>query len=667
MRPVPNVVLQARGHFFSLFKIYFTGILFFALFRLLIVCNNIPAVTHIHEDRAKLLLGAFFMGFRFDTVISCYILSLPVFIIGVCILFRWFRKPVLPIVYGYIGFMFAMAFLICAADVPFFSYFFERLNDTIFNWSGHAGFGFRMVWENPRFYLFFFVFIIVASAYLLVLKRIYKRHSDHWQNIYAAPACKQWLLLPFILVIWAATFLGIRGRLAQKTPIIPGAAYFSANPFINQMGLNPVFTLMRSLLDNMQPENERLQWMPDNKALQYMHQLYTGDNGNWSYSPLLRKAHNAAPLAGRNIVLVMMESMSANKMTRFGNPNRLTPFLDSLAAQNWSFDCTYSAGIHTYNGIYTTLFAHPALMKRHTMDQVSVPQMAGLPNLLYSKGYQTIFFTTHDELFDNMSGFLSANDVQTIVGQKDYPAAEVRSTLGVPDDFMFHYSIKKLNRLAENRKPFFAAFMTGSDHGPVVIPYDRGYVKQHEAPEQDVVSYADWSMGKFLQEASKQPWCSNTVFVFVADHGCYMDENPYDIAFSYHHIPFIIYAPGFTQPKAFDKLALQADVFPTVMGLVADDYANNSFGINLLKEDHKYIVFSADDKFACMNDSLLFIYRKHAAAPSLYKYRDYNTHDYYSEMHATADTMCTISWSWLQTSQWMLEHNRAGLNGANNN
>ena len=31
--------------------------------------------------------------------------------------------------------------------------------------------------------------------------------------------------------------------------------------------------------------------------------------------------------------------------------------------------------------------------------------------------------------------------------------------------------------------------------------------------------YADYSIGKFMEEARKHPWFDDTVFVFVADHG----------------------------------------------------------------------------------------------------------------------------------------------------
>jgi len=652
--------LKALGHLKSVLKAYLLGMLFFSFFRLLLVATNWHLIEEINDDRWKLLGKALVMGFRFDTVISCYILGLPVVLIGLVFLAGSVRKWLLDILYCYIGVFFIVSFFVCSVDVPFFNYFFSRLNDTIFNWSG-SSFGFKMVVQEPRFYVFFFVFAIISACYVYFLKKIWRKHRLVADERFTPLPGKQLVrFVPVVLLIWGMTFLGIRGRTAEKTPILAGTAFFSNNPFINQLGLNPVFSLMRSTLDDLQPENKHFHKLADNDALQTTASILHADPGLKGVSPIARWERSDAPLKGRNVVLVIMESMSAAKMGRFGNQDGMTPFLDSLASQCWSFDNIYSAGIHTYNGIYTSLFAHPAIMHRHTMDHVNVPKMAGFSNTLRKANYQTVFFTTHDELFDNMSGFLSANDFQHIIGQKDYPASEVKSTLGVPDEFMFRFSINELNKLSGQGHPFFAAYMTGSDHDPIVVPAETGFKRRHTDDEKAVVAYADWSLKRFMEYASKQSWYNNSVFVFVADHGDLIGKNAYDIAFSYHHIPFLIFAPGFTKPQPFSALGLQSDVFPTVAGLLLPSLVNNTFGINLLQEKRPCIVFSADDKLACMNDSLLYVYRENAPA-SLYKYKKSDLFDYSRQLNNVSSEMKHMAFSWLQTSEWLLSHDRASV------
>jgi len=653
---------KAFAHLKSITTIYLLGLLFFSLFRLLLVFTNLPIVEDIGTGRNILLARALLMGLRFDTVISGYILGLPIVVLSVFFVAGSVRPWLLKSIYIYIGIFYVLCFLMCSIDIPFFNYFFNRLNDTVFNWSHHASFSLLMIVEAPRFMVYLLFFLVVCVSYLLLLKKIFKKHnrvlppktnSISWRDLS--------MLLPLILLVWAVTFLGIRGRMSEKSPIIAGTAFFSNNAFINQLGLNPVFSLMRSVLDDMQPENEHFHKMDDALAISRISEVLHADKSLMDISSIARRALSSAPLQGRNVIVVIMESMSAAKMKRYGNADGLTPFLDSLAAECWAFDNIYSAGLHTYNGIYSTLFAHPAIMHQHSMEKIAVPEMAGFSNVLRKRDYQTIFFTTHDELFDNMSGFLSSNNFEQIIGQKDYPEAEVRSTLGVPDEYMFRYSIQHLTRLSEKHKPFFAAYMTGSDHDPIVVPLETGFIPRHPNDEkQNVVAYADWSLQKFMEYASVQPWFQNTVFVFVADHGVLMGHNSYDIVFSNHHIPFLIFAPGFTKGKSIASLGLQTDVFPTVMSLVTPAYINNTFGINLLEERRTYIVFSADDKIACMNDSLLYVYRTNIPA-SLYKYRHNSTADYAAIQPQDVMTMKELSFAWLQTSEWMLAHSKTRL------
>ena len=75
------------------------------------------------------------------------------------------------------------------------------------------------------------------------------------------------------------------------------------------------------------------------------------------------------------------------------------------------------------------------------------------------------------------------------------------------------------------------------------------------------------------------------------------------IPLSRNHIPLIIYSPLLEDmPKIFNQAATQIDVFPTVRGLLNIPYENNSLGIDLLKEQRPYAVFSTDDKLGCISN-----------------------------------------------------------------
>mgnify|MGYP002870160395 CR=1 FL=1 len=97
--------------------------------------------------------------------------------------------------------------------------------------------------------------------------------------------------------------------------------------------------------------------------------------------------------------------------------------------------------------------------------------MCGLPHHLKAHGYQTFYFTTHDEQFDNVGGFLYGNGIDEVISQKDYPHKEVKSTLGIPDHLLFRHVLEKINQCGSDY-PFFACIMTASDHSPYILPDD---------------------------------------------------------------------------------------------------------------------------------------------------------------------------------------------------
>ena len=140
--------------------------------------------------------------------------------------------------------------------------------------------------------------------------------------------------------------------------------------------------------------------------------------------------------------------------------------------------------------------------------------------------------------------------------------------MGVPDDYLFEFSIAELNKLHNKNKPFLSVMMTASDHGPYHIP-DYFTPKQPTDIKKQIVEYADWSIRKFIDLAKQQPWFENTIFAFVADHGALM-ETKFDVPLSYNHVPFIIYAPQLLkEPKVLTNYGGQIDIFPTLMSLIA--------------------------------------------------------------------------------------------------
>jgi len=682
-------------HIRFLFAVYLWGLLFFTLFRVAIFCTQIKAYQQLPDERISLIAKSFFMGWRFDTCISAYLLSLPLVVMSVMAFLKFGRynkrevHPLAPSKGGdfllskklssttsppsegaqrvgntpkyltktstvatwFLSVMYVFAFAICVVDIPYYDFFQDRLNSAAFNWIDTPDFVIGMILEEPIHFLYIGGFCIACFLFIKKIFSLKKRLLyDDWRISIR--------YLPFILVVMGLTFLGIRGRIDEKSPIRVGTAAFSPYALPNDIGLNPVFTLMRSLLDDQKTENRAIQFMDNQEAIQLTRKYLNVPDSTDFDSPIARPFEPEGESIDANIVVVLMESMSAAKMGIYGNPYDLTPSLDSLAREGLFFKNCYTAGIHTYNGLYSTLYGFPALMKQHSLDIVNVPQYAGIPNTLRAQGYRTAHFMTHDDQFDNVGGFFQANGYERVFSENDYPQKEVKSTLGVPDHIMFEYAVPILNDYA-NEGNFFASFMTTSDHIPYIIPDDIPFKPKQSAKELAIIEYTDWSIRHFIELCKKEAWFDRTIFIFLADHGRPANDI-YDMPLSYHHSPLIFYSPGLLIPSNVNtNFALQQDVFPTIMSILNRPFINNTLGINLLKEKRSYAYFSADTKYGCLSDNYFLVVRDDGNE-SLYDYKNRNTHNFLIEKKATAAEMKRYTEAMLQTTQWMILNGKTG-------
>lgn len=286
------------------------------------------------------------------------------------------------------------------------------------------------------------------------------------------------------------------------------------------------------------------------------------------------------------------------------------------------------------------------------MKGAIIPKLHGMGSAFKDLDYATVYFTTHDGQFDNVEGFLRANGFDHVISKADYPPAEIKTTLGVPDDVMFTLAMPLLDDLSKKEKPFFATFMTASDHKPYYIP---PYFKPENSDiSKQIVEYADYSLRSFITAASKKDWFENTLFVFVADHGAALSAH-FEIPLSYHHIPLLFYAQGFIdQPAVFDNMAGQIDVFPSIMGLLELPFENYTLGVNLFEKQRPYIYFNANDKYGVINREWLLVVRDQNTG--LYRYNDLDLTDYSKEYPDLVQEMKIYAESQMQAYQYVLQN-----------
>ncbi len=609
------------------FTLFFLQFFILTIFRIAFYFHFKPAGEP--EASTSVLLTAFRMGMEFDMVATTYALLFPVFLLLLNDLV--FKKTMLvhKLAFFFTLIIFFLYAMISCADLPYYRQFSSHLNKQAFLWADSPGFVLKLIFGNISYYGFFILSVLICVLIFKLVKKIYEAHLLKLRQKEFGPI----KILLFTVIMIPLMIGGARGRLSSKSTTHEGLAIVSDNLFVNQIALNPNFTLFRSLLFQ-KIKNYKV---PDNidESILFAKKYLGSDNTD--ARSVSREQKSDSAFKPYNVVIVCMESMSTYKM---GIHKRevLTPCFNSIIKESVYFDRFFSSGIHTFNGLFSTCAGYPGMLTDHTLRRYTKKPFTTLGNLLLEKNYRTFFFSTHDPHFDNMEGFFTQNGYKNTLSAFDLPKEKTISVTGVADHEIFNLFFNTVNS-SDQSKPFLGFIMTGSDHGPWQVPENIPFNPTADTEEKRATQYADWSLGEFIKIAKTQPWYNNTLFVFLGDHGYFVDGT-YEMPLSYNHVPFVMHMPKILKPDTLHNLGYQPDVTSTIAGVLNLSFTNNTFGKNILKEKHPFVYFTADDKIGCVSEDGYFYYELLSQkAKRLRKYWNLDQTDYYLTNKTKADSL----------------------------
>lgn len=635
--------------FTFLLKLHVVGLVFLSVMRL----AQYIAVRGLVGDTSHAVWPAFCKGLRFDNVIVSYVTALPAVVLLSAAAWGFVPRGLRKSLQIWYTLLYTVLLAISAANIPYFLYFSKTINSSIFDWFGYAGTTAGMVFGEASFGFYILLFLLVASCCGYVLFRL-RRAADAHLSVSEMGVSLRVRALCFLCCfpVWGVVAFGIRGRMGYN-PIKVSEAYYCNNKVLNQLGINPAFNLLTSVLDDGRRENKELRLMPYGTAIALARAEYglTGELSD-SSQVLLRDVHNDGGVLLRkpNVVFVLMESMSAELLEK-----GLTPTLDSLRGAGLYFSSFYSAGIHTNHGITSSLYSFPALMFRNLMKGTVTPVRHGLPTVLKGAGYHNLFFMTHEAQYDNMNAFFRTNGYDEVFAEEDYPRSERVNAFGVPDRYLFKRSLEELRRVAASSSPFFATLLTISNHPPYVLP--KGEDFSGKDAEERIVSYADRCLGEFLQAAKHEAWYANTVFVLLGDHGKLVGSADAELPESFNHVPFYIFGAGIPS-REVRSLGMQVDVMPTLLGLLGVDYRFGGFGKDLLREPRNRVFYSADNQIVGRSERGIYVYNAQLAKGFSYEIPAVGGKPRLLPAPTPhTDSLRVYAFSMMQAAQWELNRN----------
>ncbi|MBR5728413.1 MAG: LTA synthase family protein [Muribaculaceae bacterium] len=469
-----------------------------------------------------------------------------------------------------------LALIVNLADAVYFPFTLRRTTSTVIKEFGNEGnlAGIILGEALHHWYLVLLAVALIAALWWLYRQpRLDHRRLSWWRYDLL-------MLVALLLSVW----LGVAGIRGGFTTAIRPIAVSNAKQWVNRpmdaaLVLNTPFSLIRTI----------------GKDVFHVPDYYSDQNElERVYTPVHQPA-DSATFVKKNIVILIVESFGReyfgelNKDLEGGTYKGYTPCMDSLAQKSLTFTHSYCNGRKSIDGMPSILSSIPMFIEPFFVTPAAMNQVSGFAGLLSQEGYQTAFFHGAQNSSMGFQAFARATGFQHYYGRTEFNADkrfggdnDFDGTWAIWDEPFLQFYCQKMS---EMREPFMTAVFTASSHHPFVVP--KQYESTFAAGPLEIhrcIRYTDMALGKFFEQASKQTWFKNTIFLLTSDHTNQSDHLEYQTDLGVFSVPLLIYDPSgeLVQPGCIDKVAQQIDFLPTVLSLLGYPHPYVAFGKDVL-------------------------------------------------------------------------------------
>ncbi len=535
-------------------------------------------------------------GLKLDATIAGYLTAIPLLLTIISVWFpsRHFRK----ILKYYFGLIAAIVSAIFAVDVALYSFWGFRIDATVFFYMQSPGDAMASVPVG-----LFFRQIILFLAYTFLISWVFNRFIV--PMLPDTPVKKRILGTIAFILLGGILFIPIRGGVTTSTANV-GMVYFSNKQFLNHSAINPVFSLIASL-SKQQDFAAQFNFFPEEERKELFESLVTPVHRNDSIQNNQTLLNTDRP----NILIILLESFSANTIGVLGGEPEVTPNLNRLSKEGILFTNFYANSFRTDRGLVSILNGYPAQPTTSIMKYP--PKSQTLPSIsksLIKEGYTADMLYGGDINFTNMQSYFFSSGYSKIVADRDFPLSSRLSKWGANDDITFNYLYQSLKG-KDNRPPWLTTFLTLSSHEPFEVPYQR-----LENPYLNSVAFTDSCLGDFVNKIKATPVWDNLLIIMVADHGFRYPENLNEYEPSRFHIPMLWIGGAVKQASEVETIGSQIDLPATLLSQLNLPHNEFTFSKDLFDPDYpEYAYYSFYNGFGFMDNTGISAYDNDSNKP----------------------------------------------------
>jgi arylsulfatase A-like enzyme len=230
----------------------------------------------------------------------------------------------------------------------------------------------------------------------------------------------------------------------------------------------------------------------------------------------------------RNVILLVLESVSARSLELYGSPYKAMPNLTEEARHALVFGNFYSPAGRSSDALAALLLSVQPRMSWRDVTK-DFPRLPGtsLAEVLKERGYRTGFITSSDLGWENWRGFVTGRGFDTIRQGSDLDCGAPLTSWGVEDRCMIDAMARWTGEDAS--KPFFLMGWTVQTHHPYEPTPGRPLIDffGDKRPTDDydfgrylnVLAENDRALGRLFLTLRQRRLDANTLVVIVGDHG----------------------------------------------------------------------------------------------------------------------------------------------------
>ena len=470
-----------------LLKFYFVQVALFAVYKVLFLLLNAGEEPFSVTDVFAVAIN----GLPLDFAVAGYFSVIPL-IVTIATIFL--QLPLKKIIQWYSAIISMIITLALVADMSLYPYWEFKLDASFLIYIDSPA---NAIASISIWHLLATIIIFTVCTY-----GIYRFLTATCRDRFS-PCNKKSVATIVSVLLGAILFLGIRGGVTESTNNI-GTVFYSDRQILNHSALNPIFSFLYSV-GKIENYSSEYSFVDEKECSSIIENLYCIDN---TVCDTLIKTTRP------NIIIIIMEGMSARFVEKLGGMKSITPNIDRLIDEGVLFTNCYANSYRTDRGVICTLSGYPSFPKTSVMKSTIKSQK--LPSVALSlgrAGYTNTFLYGGDINFTNMKGYLYSTGYHYTFADKNFSSAEQEShEWGVGDDITFNRLYDVV--MSQTKEPWHITHLTLSSHEPWNVPYDR----ISEDKIANSFAFTDEQLGKFIDRLKKTDKWENTLVVCIPDH-----------------------------------------------------------------------------------------------------------------------------------------------------